>query len=105
MLASTDVEEKVAEKVNPFPGMDHLRMKLNPIDSSSGILDGNERCIAGMGKRMKPGRQSPELIAMAHPHLEGAPFYAYPPEQFTYTVDDHSDLSIFSFVRMGDLPS
>jgi hypothetical protein len=105
MLTAADAEEKIPEKEDSLRGMDHFWMKLKSIDSSLAIFDGGKPCIARMSERMKPMGQPLNLVAMAHPYLKGPPFSSRPFKQFSPTVYDQPGLSVFSLVRMGDLPT
>jgi hypothetical protein len=105
MLTVTDTEEKITDEVDPFAGMDHLWMKLKPVDPSPAIFDGGKERVAGMGDRMKPGRQAPDLVSMAHPYLERISFFSNPFKESSHTVDDQPGFSVFSLLGMGDLPS
>jgi hypothetical protein len=105
MLTSANMEEEITDEVDPFAGMDHLRMKLKPVDPSPAIFDGGKGRVAGMGNRIKPGRQPPDLVSMAHPYLERISFFSKPFKESSDAVDDQPGLSVFSLLRMGHLSS
>jgi hypothetical protein len=89
------MEEKISDEVDPFAGMDHLRMKLKPVDLSPAIFDSGKGRVAGMGDRMKTGRQPPDLVSMAHPYLERISFFSNPFKESSLAVNDQSGLSVF----------
>src|SRR4051812_22614964 len=72
LFGPTDADEEVADHVHAALRMENLRVKLDAVKTTLGVLDRGERGILGRAHRFETGREFRDLVAVGIPDAQVA---------------------------------